>query len=290
MSALPGFADDAHPTRPTRLHLEALGHGPLRVTFLPGLGGTTRYWTSTSVPPLFQHARTELVDLYGFGRSPRPWCRYTVDRHVAALARTLEPGLPRVLVGHSLGAALALTFAARFPERVQALCLMGLPDYGSHAGAIAWFARQRGGWIYTNMAATALACLVTRRVAGRWLPHLVRDVPPEVARDLVLHNMASSTTSLWEVLYRHDLRAEARALPADVAVACIHGTRDVTAPPTRVAELVDRFPRWRHVPLEADHHPWLRAPAACHAQIATLCAAVLERHDHPSAAHVGQAG
>lgn len=289
MSELPGFADDAHPARPTRLHLEALGHGPLRVTFLPGLGGTTRYWTSTPVAPLFRHARTELVDLYGFGRSPRPWCRYTVDRHVAALERTLEPGLPRVLVGHSLGAALALTFAARFPERVQALCLMGLPDYGSEAGAVAWFARQRGGWIYTNMAATALACLVTRRVAGRWLPHLVRDVPPEVARDLVLHNMASSTTSLWEVLYRHDVRAEAAALPRELPVACIHGDTDVTAPPARVAELVDRFPHWRHVPLEVDHHPWLRDPAACHAQIAALCAAVLERHDDRTVARMGEA-
>jgi len=46
-------------------------------------------------------------------------------------------------------------------------------------------------------------------VAGRWLPHLVRD--------LVLHNMASSTTSMWDVLYRHDLRrAEAAALPPDL--------------------------------------------------------------------------
>src|SRR3546814_13178643 len=112
---------------------------------------------------------------------------------------TLFRAPPRVLVGHSLGAALALALAARHPDRVQALCLFSLPDYGSRAGAIEWFASQRGGWVYTNMLATALACLVTRRVAGRWLPYLVHNVPPEVARDLVLHNMASSTTSLWEV-------------------------------------------------------------------------------------------
>lgn len=275
---LPGFADAKHRGRPGHLHREVFGHGPLRVTFLPGLGGTTRYWTSTQVPPLFQHARTELVDLYGFGRSPRPWCRYTLERHIEALARTIEPGLPRVLVGHSLGAALALCFAARYPERVQSLCLLGLPDYGSHSGAVEWFARQRGGWIYTNMLATALACLVTRRVAGRWLPYLVRDVPAEVARELVLHNMASSTTSLWNVLYRHDLGAEAARLSAHLPVTCVHGTRDLTAPPERVVELATRFPHWRHVEVDVDHHPWLRVPDLCHAEIARLCTAVRDRH------------
>jgi len=80
MTPLPGFADPAHPDRPERLHMESLGRGPLRVTFLPGLGGTTRYWTATPVAPVFRQAQTELVDLYGFGRSPRPWCRYTVER------------------------------------------------------------------------------------------------------------------------------------------------------------------------------------------------------------------
>ncbi|ODT95054.1 MAG: hypothetical protein BGO50_08505 [Rhodanobacter sp. 67-28] len=247
------------------------------MTFLPGLGGTTRYWTSTPVAPVFRHAQTELVDLYGFGHSPRPWCRYTVERHVDALARTLQPGVPRVLVGHSLGAALAVALAARHPDRVQALCLLGLPDYGSRAGAVEWFASQRGGWVYTNMLATALACLVTRRVAGHWLPHLVRDVPPEVARDLVLHNMASSTTSLWEVLYRHDVRVEAAALPPGLPVTCVHGTRDLTAPPARVTELAARFPQWRHVMLDADHHPWLRAPGACHTEVNVLCEAVWPR-------------
>ena len=89
MTTLPGFADPAHPGLPERLHVESLGRGSLRVTFLPGLGGTTRYWTATPVAPVFRQAQTELVDLYGFGRSPRPWCRYTVERHVDALARTL---------------------------------------------------------------------------------------------------------------------------------------------------------------------------------------------------------
>ena len=62
------------------------------------------------------------------------------------------------------------------------------------------------------MVLTAVACVVTRRLVGRLLPRLLRDLAPEVARDLVEHNLMSSTTSLWNVLHRSDLAAEADLL------------------------------------------------------------------------------
>lgn len=254
------------------------------MTFLHGLGGTGRYWEAASVAPRFQGSRTELIDLYGFGRSPRPWRQYTLESHLDALERAIEPGTPRVLVGHSMGAALALAFARRFPARVDALCLVALPAYGSRRDARAWFAGQRGGWIYTNLMATALACIVTRRVAGRWLPRLLPDVPAVVARDLVLHNVMSSTTSLWNVLYGHDVEADALGLDPRIPVTCIHGVADRTAPFERVAALARRRPAWRLVPLGADHHPWLRDSAACHAQIAELLAAVRSGRAVPACA------
>jgi pimeloyl-ACP methyl ester carboxylesterase len=269
---LPGFADDSSPIGAHRLHVDELGEGAASVAFLHGIGGTTRYWTSTDIPPVFPGMRTRLVDLYGFGDSPRPWCRYTLDRHLEALQRTLDPDRPQVLVGHSLGAALALCFAARFPQRVSGLVLIGLPHYGSPANAFAWFRSQRGGWLYTNLLATMLTCMVTRRIAGRWLPYLVRDVPRVVAEDLVKHNAMSSATSLWNVLYRHDLAAEATALAPHIPVFCVHGTRDATAPVAAVRSLCARHPAWRLLEFDSDHHPWLRAPGRCHAAIAQLLA------------------
>lgn len=268
-ATLPGFAAPGRPGA-SGLHSVVLGEGEHEVVFLHGLGGTARYWTCGPVAPVFPGCRTRLLDLYGFGDSPRPWCRYTVARHLDALQRTLGDGPPLTLVGHSMGAALALIYAARFPARVRALCLLALPHYGNPHNARAWFAQQRGGWLYTSMFATALACIVTRRVAGRWLPHLVRDVPAEVARDLVKHNALSSTTSLWDVLYRHDLGGDAAMLPADLAVRCVHGRRDTTAPYTAAARLAHAH-RWQWVALDdADHHPWLRRPQRCHAAIREL--------------------
>lgn len=79
------------------------------VVFLPGLGGTTRYWASR-VAALQDRYRIVLVDLLGFGDAPRPWIRYGVARHVEALGDALRPYGRATLVGHSLGALLAIAY------------------------------------------------------------------------------------------------------------------------------------------------------------------------------------
>lgn len=172
------------------------------------------------------------------------------------------------LVGHSLGAALALAYAARYPLVVKRLVLISLPNFGGTERAVTWFAQQRGGWIYTNMWATALACVLSRRVVGRLLPRLLRDVPREVAEDLVAHNMVSSTSSLWEVLYRHDLHAEADATARLLPVLMLHGSADLTAPLAEAERMAAGRASWAiRVLGGVDHHPWLRAPRECLLQI-----------------------
>jgi pimeloyl-ACP methyl ester carboxylesterase len=240
------------------------GNGDHCAVLLHGLGGTHRYWTCGPVPFELSGHRTVLVDLLGFGQSPKPWIRYSVERHLAALHACLDGARSVTLVGHSLGAALALAYAARYPSAVRRLVLISLPNFGGADRATAWFARQRGGWIYTNMWATALACVLTRRVVGRLLPRLLRDVPREVAEDLVAHNMVSSTSSLWEVLYRHDLRAEADATAYDLPVLMLHGSADLTAPLSGGQELSTLRSNWEMRILDGvDHHPWLRMPYEC---------------------------
>jgi len=240
------------------------GHGQHCAVLLHGLGGTHRYWTCGPVPFALSGHRTVLIDLLGFGESPKPWMRYSVERHVAALHASLAGDRSLTLVGHSLGAALALAYAARYPSVVRRLVLISLPNFGGAEGAVAWFARQRGGWIYTNMWATALACILTRRVVGRLLPRLLRDIPREVAEDLVAHNMVSSTSSLWEALYRHDLRVDAEATAQILPVLMLHGSLDLTAPLDGAQALATARLMWEMRVLDGvDHHPWLRAPYDC---------------------------
>ncbi|MBX9795048.1 MAG: hypothetical protein K2Y02_12185, partial [Burkholderiaceae bacterium] len=93
---------------------------------------------------------------------------------------------------------------------------------------------------------------------------LLRDIPREVAEDLVAHNMVSSTSSLWEALYRHDLRAEAAATAQSLPVLMLHGSADLTAPLTGARELAAARATWEMRVLDdVDHHPWLREPGEC---------------------------
>lgn len=232
------------------------------LAFCHGLGGTHRYWETQDLRNLFPN-RLILPDLFGFGASPQPRLRYTLDRHLALLRHTLREQPPMILIGHSLGAALALAYAARFPAQIRGLVLLSLPYFSNKRSAYRWFRRSARGWVYTNMAAMALSCIFTRRVVRKLLPLALKEFPASVVEDLVLHNMFSSTTSLWEVLYRSDLRMFANRIP-DIPVSCIHGDADTTAPIAMLKDLAANRKNWQvHVLEEIDHHPWLFAPDMC---------------------------
>lgn len=87
----------------------------------------------------------------------------------------------------------------------------------------------------------------------------------------------SSTTALWNVLYRHDVSNDLEALPAGFPVTFIHGTEDVTAPLEPIKGCADTRPTWRLIELRGvDHHPWLRRPAACAALLADVLVSIDE--------------
>ena len=256
------------------LHLRELGADGPTVVFLPGVGGTTRYWENR-VAPLARHHRLVLVDLLGFGRSPKPWIRYTVDRHVAELRRVLGNRDPITLVGHSFGAVAAVAYAARHPEGVEGLVLLSLPCFGGLEQALRYYRRRRGPdrWLMTNVVLAAVTCVVTRRILGRLLPRLLPDMPREVAEDLVRHTWLSSTSTIWEGVYRHDVARDADGLPNTLPVLCLHGDQDVTAPLEYTRRLTEDRPHWtlRVLP-DVDHHPLLRDPARCIAAIEAFVA------------------
>ena len=113
-----------------------------------------------------------------------------------------------------------------------------------------------------------VACIISRRVVGWLLPYLIKSVPREVAEDVVKHTWRSSTSSLWEVVYRYDVAQDLRNLPTRIGVLFIHGELDVMAPLPHIEELAAEGSRWRlRVLRGVDHHPFLRDPDGCLATI-----------------------
>ena len=246
------------------LHSVVEGEGEPRVVFLHGLGATHRYWL-THLRSHGLAGRVTLIDLLGFGDSPKPWFRHNADRHLDRLHAVIGNERGQILVGHSLGAALALAYAARYPDRVGKLVLLSLPCFvGGERAAYRWLRRTAEGWLFTNVALMTVTCVITRKVISRLIPFLRPDLPREVAEDVVRHSWMASTTSLWDVVYRHDYEKDAAALPKDLPVVCVHGGRDTTIPGDGVCRLASGRPNWRVVILpNVDHHPWLREPDAC---------------------------
>jgi pimeloyl-ACP methyl ester carboxylesterase len=141
-----------------------------------------------------------------------------------------------------------------------------MPYFGSQENAYRYMRRGpvKGGYLFTNVGLAMLACVLTRRVFGRILPLILRDLPREVAEDLVKHTWRSSTSSLWEVVYRYDAADDLSRIPEHISVLFIHGDRDLMAPLVAVERLLAMHPRWHLRVLKGiDHHPFLRDPQAC---------------------------
>lgn len=222
-----------------RLHVASWGGGP-DVVLLHGLGASGRYWETLAGAS--RGFRATAPDLLGFGRSPRPTeARYDVDTHLGALL----PHLPAraVVVAHSTGAILAAALAARHPDRVASLLLVGLPAFPDEAtarasiGSLGMLARLTvDGRASARWLCEAMCRF--RPLAAALAPVVVRDLPPAIAADGTLHTWTSYSRTLLEVVVGH--RASDDLLAAPAPVTLLHGRQDRTAPVSWAQDLVAR--------------------------------------------------
>jgi len=113
----------------TRLRIIDTGRGPAgpAVVFIHGLGASMYSWRHQLEPVLAAGYRVIAFDNRGFGFSDRPARGYSnadYARLVVALLDSLGVD-DAVLVGHSMGAAIAAEVALTHPDRARGLVLIG---------------------------------------------------------------------------------------------------------------------------------------------------------------------
>ncbi len=115
------------------IHYEVLGHGQPLI-FIHGWLGSWRYWWP-SMQALSAHYRTFAFDLWGFGDSSKNAAGYTIDAYVAMVDQFINKlgvARPVILVGHGLGAVVALRYTAKNSDNVAKVATIALPVTGSY--------------------------------------------------------------------------------------------------------------------------------------------------------------
>ena len=242
-----------------RLYWRREGQGPA-VLFVHGLCASGRYWGRGLDGIRAQHT-AYLPDLVGFGRSPKPRGDYSLGMHLDALTPLLrETAAPLTVVGHSMGAIIALGLYARFPDRVESLKLIGLPYFPSRAAAEASLSTAavmnrlaiRRSWVAPALCyfKDILALPVFAPLAG---------MPVDLYRDYWKHTWASVSRSLFKTVLASDVAGLFEAVDRS-RITMIHGRHDLVAPLAHIRGLLERFPDLTLKELRGDHHLYLMYP------------------------------
>ena len=115
------------------IHYEVLGRGQPLI-FIHGWLGSWRYWWP-SMQALSAHYRTFAFDLWGFGDSSKSSEVYSLDAYVQMVGQFIDKlgvARPVILVGHGLGAIVALNYTAKNPENVAKVATISLPLTSSY--------------------------------------------------------------------------------------------------------------------------------------------------------------
>jgi pimeloyl-ACP methyl ester carboxylesterase len=234
------------------LHYLVEGQGPA-VILVHGLGGFAESWRH-NVAALADRATVYALDLPGYGRSAKPRTHYGLTYFARALHGFVETmGLSRVsLVGHSLGGAVAATYALTHPTRVERLALVSavVPGFGYE---LSW-AYRLVATVGVGEALSLLGCAPVYKAALARCFH--RALPAEVdflvdsyyeeragapARAAYLATLRHVRTDFVD--HAENYRRAMATL--DHPVLVVHGQQDPVVPAVHCSNVADGVARGR---------------------------------------------
>ncbi len=214
-----------------------------------GAGGSARHW-GLLLEPLAADARVCALDLPGHGRSPAGGPASIADYAQAVIALHTALALPpAIIVGHSMGGAIALHLAVHAPQIVAGLGLIGSAARLRVAPAL--LSGLAGDETARHEAITTLV---------EWLFSPAAD--PRVRAEALAEYAALDPTVLLADLRAcdgFDLRPHLAAIRCPAVV--ITGSDDRLTPPKLGAELAAGLGVPHQLLSGVGHMPMLEAPA-----------------------------
>lgn len=230
---------------------EVCGDGP-DLLFLHGWASSRRLWRRL-LPHLSSAFRCWTIDLPGFGQAPDIGAR-AIDAQAYSDwldGFCVQQGIDRCgVVGHSLGGALTLQFAADQPRRVWAFAAVNPVVTGRVIlRALEWLPRRERwmGWSQ-GLSQAVLGPLLAQPALDR-----VRELIWPVQRRIEDFNHASNPTLLhtWTLLTGFDIRPRLASVKAPGLI--VLGSQDLNVPNSDGLSAVAELPNVRLVRFRAGH-------------------------------------
>jgi pimeloyl-ACP methyl ester carboxylesterase len=271
------------PTQAGGFSIIDAGEGP-PVLMLHGLGGTKASFLP-SIAALAPSFRTVAVDLLGSGDSDKPLgASYSPEFQARAVEQLLDAlELERAhIVGHSMGARVALELGFAHPDRTDGLVLM--------TPAMAWLRERRWApylrWVRPELGLLQIAPRAAVEPLMRWLMPGADTAWGESAIDEFVRIFTSprgraAFYAAARNIYLDEPHGEAgfwsrlRMLAPEALF--IWGLNDRLAPVAFIKHVEQALPAAEHIELDCGHLPQIERPRQTHAAIASFLGRVGSR-------------
>jgi 3-oxoadipate enol-lactonase len=214
------------------LAVEIEGSGPA-VLMVHGLGGTSNFF-QVQADALVDRCTIIRVDSAGAGRSPAA-DGISIESHAEDLAALLDQlGVESAaVIGHSMGSLVVRELAARHPDKVSSLVLLGAVAEPADAGRQAQ--RDRAATLRDRGSAA-----VAPGVVANALSETTRNNKPEVAafvRELIMRQDPEGYARNCEALAA---ATDPGPINPSIPLLLITGTDDKVGPPAVSEQLADQ--------------------------------------------------
>lgn len=244
----------------TRIRYIDAGRG-VPVIFLHGLGASVYAWRKNLAPVESAGFRVIAFDNRGFGSSEKPATGYSNEAY-AHLVTTLMDSLElpdAVLVGHSMGGAIAAEVAIAFPRRVRGLVLIDAAGAGVRRPVL------------LHLAGLPLLVSAATQLRGRWVTGAILKSTYSDPSKVGPNDVDQYYAPVAEPEFGRSLRAVLREFRfdallgrlggLDVPALAVWGERDRWVPPRLGKELAAELHRVAYVQVgHAGHSAQEEAP------------------------------
>jgi 3-oxoadipate enol-lactonase len=237
------------------LRYELSGKGDRTLVLVHEMGGSLESWDEV-VPPLATSRCVLRYDTRGAGLSQKARGELTfgtMAADIAALLDALKITGKVALAGVAVGGAIALQFAAQYPERASAVIV------GSPATGIAPARRTSALERLAKIEAGGMAFAVEDAMLNGYAPELRGDVERfERFRARWRGNDPSSYATIWRMLANADMQETLGKVRCPALV--IGGSLDRVRPPPMAEEVAKAIPGARYIEVRTGHYMAVQTP------------------------------